>query len=85
MLLIPHNTEKNSFKHVSLKKTVRKYPFAKGIDYKLQLQIINVSTGYANGTQIVINLYSDDIIEVLSTNQYVGTIKSTSIVDPSVI
>nr|WP_319398779.1 ATP-binding protein [uncultured Carboxylicivirga sp.] len=66
---------------LNVKKTVKKYPFAKGSDYKLQLEVINSSTGYANETHVVIDLYSDDIIEINSKNQYIGTIKTTSIVE----
>lgn len=64
-----------------VKKTIKKYPFAKGADYNLQLEIINSSSGYATETQIVIELYSDDVIELITTSQYVGTIKTTSIVE----
>jgi hypothetical protein len=62
-------------------KTIKKYPFSPDVDYKLQFQIQNESTGFANEVQIIINLYSDDIIQLRNPEQFVGTIKTSSIVE----
>lgn len=66
---------------LTVQKTIKKYPFSPGVDYKLQFQIINESTGYANDVKIKITLYSDDIIQLKNQEQFVGIVKTSSIVE----
>jgi len=82
--LLIEDFETNPFSkpaNLLVKKTIKKYPFSKDVDYKLQFEIKNESTGYANDTQIFITLYSDDIIQLSSVNQFVGIVKTSSIVE----
>lgn len=66
---------------LKIKKTEKKYPFLQDVSYKLQLLIENNSTGYANDTIVKIEAYSDDIINLNQTEQFVGLIKTSSIVE----
>lgn len=66
---------------LTVQKTIKKYPFSPGIDYKIQFQILNESTGYANDVQIKITLYSDDIIQLKNQEQFVGVVKTSSLVE----
>lgn len=66
---------------LSVNKTVKKYPFLKDVDYILQFEIQNESTGYANDTQVVITLYSEEIIQISSLSQFVGNVKTSTIVE----
>ncbi|MCK4662283.1 MAG: ATP-binding protein [Bacteroidales bacterium] len=66
---------------LKIKKTLKKYPFSKNTNYKIQLLIENSSTGYANDAIVKITLYSDDIIKLKQTEQFVGHIKASSIVE----
>ncbi len=45
---------------LEIKNTEKKYPFIKGIEHKIQLLIENNSTGYADDTNVKIDLYSDE-------------------------
>jgi len=62
-------------------KTQKKYPFSKNIKYKIQLLVENSSTGYANDAIVNITLYSDDIIKLQQTEQFIGHVKVSSIVE----
>ena len=62
-------------------KTQKKYPFSKNIKYKIQLLVENSSTGYANDATVNITLYSDDIIKLQQTEQFIGHVKVSSIVE----
>lgn len=64
-----------------IKKTEKKYPFLQNSNYKLQLLIENESTGYANEAIVRITLYDDDVISIKETEQYVGLITTSSIVE----
>lgn len=66
---------------LTIKCTEKKYPFFKNANQIIQLLIENSSTGYANDTKVKISLYSDDIIKLKTTEQYIGFIKNSSIIE----
>ena len=67
--------------NLEIKSTKKKYPFLKDIQHKIQLLIENHSTGYADDTNVRINLYSDESIKLTNLKQYVGVVKRSSIIE----
>ncbi|MCP3940928.1 MAG: ATP-binding protein [Desulfobacteraceae bacterium] len=66
---------------LQIKNTEKKYPFIRGMKHNIQLLIENDSTGYADDTNVIIDLYSDEIIELYKLEQYVGVVKRSSMIE----
>ena len=66
---------------LKIRNTEKKYPFIKNIKHKIQLLIENNSTGYADDTNVKIDLYSDESIKLFEMEQYVGVVKKSSIIE----
>tara|TARA_B110000908_G_C10258225_1_gene457138 strand:+ start:755 stop:3901 length:3147 start_codon:yes stop_codon:yes gene_type:complete len=60
-------------------KTEKKYPIAEDVKHKLQLRINNNSTGFANGTQVIITDVTN--VKLNSNSNFVGQIKTYSLIN----